>query len=57
MAIDKPGAINAAIYAAEILSVSDPAIARRLVEYKEELARSVEEKGARVRAQFGKKSS
>ena len=57
MAIDKPGAINAAIYAAEILSVSDPAIARRLVEYKEELARSVEEKSARVRLQFGKKSS
>ena len=57
MAIDKPGAINAAIYAAEILSVSDPAIARRLVEYKEELARSVEEKSVRVRLQFGKKSS
>ena len=57
MAIDKPGAINAAIYAAEILSVSDPAVARRLVEYKEELARSVAEKSARVRLQFGKKSS
>jgi phosphoribosylaminoimidazole carboxylase PurE protein len=57
MAIDKPGAINAAIYAAEILSVSDPVVASRLVEYKAELARSVEEKGARVRAQFGKKSS
>ena len=56
MAIDKPGAINAAIYAAEILSVSDPAVARRLVEYKEELARSVAEKSARVRLQFGKKS-
>jgi phosphoribosylaminoimidazole carboxylase PurE protein len=57
MAIDKPGAINAAIYAAEILSVSDPAVARRLVEYKEELARSVAEKSARVRLQFGKKTS
>src|ERR1700728_1469653 len=55
MAIDKPGAINAAIYAAEILSVSDPVVASRLVEYKAELARSVEEKSARVRLQFGKK--
>jgi len=57
MAIDKPGAINAAIYAAEILSVSDPAMARRLLEYKEELARSVAEKSARVHLQFKKKSS
>lgn len=56
MAIDKPGAINAAIYAAEILSISDPAVARRLVEHKEGLARSVEEKSARVRLQYGKKS-
>jgi phosphoribosylaminoimidazole carboxylase PurE protein len=57
MAIDKPGAINAAIYAAEILSTSDASIARRLIEYKEELARSVAEKSARVRLQYGKKSS
>src|ERR1700733_10298918 len=56
MAIDKPGAINAAIYAAEILAISDPTVARRLVEYKEELARSVAEKSARVRLQYGKKS-
>src|SRR5580704_10885739 len=52
MAIDKPGAINAAIFAAEILSVSEPSVARRLVEYKEELARSVAEKSARVRLQY-----
>src|SRR3989304_2999948 len=49
MAIDKPGAINAAIYAAEILATSDPAVAKRLVAYKEELARSVSEKSARVK--------
>lgn len=55
MAIDKPGAINAAIYAAEILATSDAAVARRLDEYKEELARSVAEKSARVRLQYGKK--
>src|SRR5207253_4115449 len=41
MAIDKPGAINAAIYAAEIISTFDPEIAEQLVAYKQELARSV----------------
>ncbi len=56
MAIDKPGATNAAIYAAEILATSDPAVARRLVAYKEELARSVSEKSARVKQQFAGKA-
>src|SRR3989475_7403079 len=42
MAIDKPGAINAAIYAAEIISTFDPEIERRRAAYKEELARSEE---------------
>src|SRR5271168_3456453 len=48
MAIDKAGAVNAAIFAAEILGLSDPDIARKLVEHKEELARSVTEKNARL---------
>ncbi len=52
MAIDKPGAINAAIYAAEILSTSDPQVGRRLAAYKGELARSVAEKSARVKQQY-----
>ena len=57
MAIDKPGAINAAIYAAEILATSDPCVAERLVTYKQELARSVAEKSDRVKQQFaGNKS-
>jgi len=56
MAIDKPGAINAAIYAAEILATSDAAVAQRLVAYKEELARSVSEKSARVKQQFAGKA-
>jgi phosphoribosylaminoimidazole carboxylase PurE protein len=56
MAIDKPGAINAAIYAAEILSTSDSAIAARLRAYKEELARSVAEKSARVKKQYAGKA-
>lgn len=52
MAIDKPGAINAAIYAAEILSTSDTQVGRRLADYKDELARSVAEKSARVKQQY-----
>ena len=57
MAIDKPGAINAAIYAAEILATSDPKLAERLIAYKQELAKSVAEKSDRVKQQFaGNKS-
>jgi 5-(carboxyamino)imidazole ribonucleotide mutase len=52
MAIDKPGAINAAIYAAEILATSDPKVAERLASYKQELAKSVAEKSDRVKQQF-----
>jgi 5-(carboxyamino)imidazole ribonucleotide mutase len=57
MAIDKPGAINAAIYAAEILATSDPEVAQRLISYKEELAKSVAEKSARVKLQYAGKTS
>jgi len=56
MAIDKPGAINAAIYAAEILATSDAVVAARLVTHKEELARSVTEKSARVKQQLAAKA-
>jgi 5-(carboxyamino)imidazole ribonucleotide mutase len=48
MAIDKAGAVNAAIFAAEILGLADPQIARKLVEHKEEMVRSVAEKNARL---------
>ena len=54
MAIDKPGATNAAIYAAEIIATFDPAMQQRLVAYKEELARSVADKSARVKQHFAK---
>lgn len=57
MAIDKPGATNAAIYAAEIIATSDPRVAERLTTYKEELAKSVLEKSARVKQQFAGKAS
>jgi 5-(carboxyamino)imidazole ribonucleotide mutase len=56
MAIDKPGAINAAIYAAEILATFDPLVAERLAAYKDELSRSVAEKSARVKKQFAGKT-
>lgn len=55
MAIDKAGAVNAAIFAAEILGLSDAAIARKLVEHKEELARSVTEKNARLQQQLAER--
>jgi len=55
MAIDRAGAVNAAIFAAEILGLSDPEIARKLVEHKEELARSVTEKNARLQQQLAER--
>jgi len=55
MAIDKAGAVNAAIFTAEILGLSDPDIAQRLVEHKEELVRGVAEKNARLKQQLGEK--
>src|SRR5258708_587499 len=57
MAIDKPGAINAAIFAAEILATSDPEVAQRLTTYKEELAKSVAEKSPRGKPQHAGKTS
>ncbi|MGH9691733.1 MAG: 5-(carboxyamino)imidazole ribonucleotide mutase [Candidatus Acidiferrales bacterium] len=55
MAIDKAGAVNAAIFAAEILAVSDAEMARKLVEHKENLARSVAEKNERLKQQLSAK--
>ncbi|HKS81001.1 MAG TPA: 5-(carboxyamino)imidazole ribonucleotide mutase [Candidatus Acidoferrales bacterium] len=52
MAIDKAGAVNAAIFAASILGTADPAMARKMVEHKENLAASVEEKNARLQKQL-----
>lgn len=48
MAIDKPGAVNAAIFAAEILALSDSDIARKLATHKEDLTKSVLAKNASV---------
>lgn len=52
MAIGKPGATNAGIFAAQILATSDTQIARALAEYKKELAASVAEKSARLKREL-----
>jgi len=51
-AIGKPGAINAAIFAVEIIATSDLELAKKLAEYKEQLARSVAEKSEKVKREF-----
>lgn len=48
MAIGKAGAKNAAIFAAQILGVHDPEIARRLAAMKEAMAEEVVEKAKKV---------
>lgn len=50
--IGKPGAINAAVLAAEIIATSDGELATRLVDYKARLAQSVAEKSERVKREF-----
>jgi 5-(carboxyamino)imidazole ribonucleotide mutase len=57
MAIGKAGAVNAAIFAAEILGTSDAGIARKLVAHKEDLARAVVEKNQRLQEQLAAKHS
>jgi len=49
MAIGAAGAKNAAILAAQILSISDPEVADRLAQFKEEMARQVGEKAESLR--------
>jgi phosphoribosylaminoimidazole carboxylase PurE protein len=49
VAIGKPGATNAGILAAQIIALADSAVAKRLVEHKEKLARGVEEKSRKLR--------
>src|SRR6204780_2505482 len=49
MPIDKAGAVNAAIFAAQILAICDPEVARKLATHKEDLARAVAEKNTRLK--------
>jgi 5-(carboxyamino)imidazole ribonucleotide mutase len=55
MAIGKAGAVNAAIFAAQILGVSDAGIAGKLAAHKEDLARGVTEKNERLQEQLAAK--
>lgn len=48
MAIGKAGAKNAGIFAAEILSIKYPEIADKLAQFREDMARKVEEKAKKV---------
>jgi 5-(carboxyamino)imidazole ribonucleotide mutase len=50
VAIGKPGATNAGILAAQIIAVSEAAVAQKLQAHKEKLARSVEEKSRRLKS-------
>ncbi len=52
MAIGPAGAKNAAIFAAQILALKDPAIRERVVGYKQALGASVGDKNARVQARI-----
>lgn len=48
VAIGKPGATNAGILAAQIIGLSDSAVAGKLKQHKEKLARGVEEKSKKL---------
>lgn len=52
VAIGKPGATNAGILAAQIISIADPKIAGYLAEYKEDMAKSVIKKAAALEAKL-----
>ena len=52
MAIGKPGAMNAGIFAAQMLGASDAQISRAVAEYKKELAAGVAEKNARLQREL-----
>src|ERR1700678_3883238 len=49
-AIGKPGATNAGILAAQMIGLSDAAIARKLQTHKEKLASGVEEKSKKLKS-------
>lgn len=55
MAIGKPGATNAGIFAAQILALSDADIARKLADYKKDLDSGVAEKSARLKREIAEK--
>jgi len=50
VAVGKPGATNAGILAAQMLAISDPEVAQGMKAHKEKLARGVEEKSKKLKA-------
>ena len=52
MAIGKAGAVNAAIFVAEIIATAHGELAERLRQYKERLARTVAEKSEKLKREF-----
>ena len=52
MAVGKAGAVNAAIFAAQILATSNGSLSRRLAQHKREMARAVAEKSKRLKREF-----
>ncbi|MBM4045158.1 MAG: 5-(carboxyamino)imidazole ribonucleotide mutase [Planctomycetes bacterium] len=53
MAIGKPGARNAAIFAAQILAAADPDLRKKLKDFKKKLADGVAAKNKKVKAELG----
>src|SRR5881394_1004117 len=51
VSIGRPGATNAGVLAAQILGVADPAVAKKLVEYKQKLAEKVEAAATKLHGQ------
>ena len=52
MAVGKAGALNAAIFAAQIIATSDKTVAEKITNYKQELANKIEKKSEQVKATF-----
>jgi phosphoribosylaminoimidazole carboxylase PurE protein len=50
VAIGKAGAYNAGVLAAQMLALSDAALAKKIAGHKEKLAKGVEEKSAKLKA-------
>ena len=48
MAIGKPGARNAAIFAVQIMAIAEPELRHKLETYKQEMAHQVEQKAAKI---------
>ncbi|MFN3531743.1 MAG: 5-(carboxyamino)imidazole ribonucleotide mutase [Candidatus Brocadia sp.] len=53
MGIGKSGAINAAILAIQMASLSDPKLRQKMIQYKKKLADDVEKKDKEVRRELG----